>query len=304
MRRTIATALAELADHDERIILLTGDLGYTSLEPFIEKHPDRYFNVGVAEQNMVGVATGLAEAGFIPFVYSIVTFATLRPYEFIRNGPIMHQFPVRILGVGGGVEYGHNGATHLGLEDVGVMRIQPGLTVITPADAPQARTALLKTWNLPGPIYYRLGKDDKLTVAGLNGQFELGRLQVIADGTDLAIITMGSIAPEARGCAELLARQGVSSAVAILSSLNPAPLDDLVKLLSRFRTVMTVEAHYVNGAAGSLVAEVIAEHGLACKLVRCGVRQSPDGVSGSQEFLLDKFGLTADRLAATALGLL
>src|SRR6266566_4068220 len=126
MRGTFAKTLAELADEDPRILLLTADLGYMALEPFSERFPDRFLNVGVAEQNMVGLATGLAEAGFLPFVYSIVTFATLRPYEFIRNGPVMQQLPVRIVGVGGGLEYGNNGLSHYGLEDVALMRVQPG----------------------------------------------------------------------------------------------------------------------------------------------------------------------------------
>jgi transketolase len=145
MRGAFARTLAELAAKDSRILLLTADLGYMALEPFSERFPDRFLNVGVAEQNMVGLATGLAEAGFLPFVYSIVTFATLRPYEFIRNGPIMQQLPVRIIGVGGGFEYGHNGVSHYGLEDIGVMRLQPDLSVIAPADHEQARTALLHT---------------------------------------------------------------------------------------------------------------------------------------------------------------
>src|SRR5260221_12255238 len=112
MRAAFASTVTELAARDPRILLLTADLGYMALEPFAHKFPDRFFNVGVAEQNMVGLATGLAEAGFVPFVYSIVTFATLRPYEFIRNGPIQHRLPVRIVGVGGGVEDGTNGLSH------------------------------------------------------------------------------------------------------------------------------------------------------------------------------------------------
>src|SRR5438067_3211269 len=159
MRRAFTNTLVELAEHDPRIMLLTGDLGYLALEPFSERFPDRFFNVGVAEQNMVGLATGLAEAGYVPFVYSITPFATLRPYEFIRNGPILHHLPVRIVGVGGGFEYSHAGLTHHGLEDVGVMRVQPGMGVIAPADHEQTVTAMEATWDLPGPVYYRLGKD-------------------------------------------------------------------------------------------------------------------------------------------------
>src|SRR5262249_8779487 len=121
MRGAFARTLTELAESSPRIFLLTGYLGDMALAPFADRCTDRSINAGVARQNMVGLASGLAEAGYIPFVYSIVTFATLRPYEFIRNGPVIHKLPVRIVGVGGGVEYGHNGASHYGLEDVGVL---------------------------------------------------------------------------------------------------------------------------------------------------------------------------------------
>src|SRR5438552_7876119 len=132
MRAAFANTLTELAARDPRILLLTADLGYMALEPFAHKFPNRFINVGVAEQNMVGLATGLAEAGFIPFVYSIVTFAALRPYEFIRNGPILHRLPVRLVGVGGGFEYGPQGASHHGLGGVRGKRVQPGIGVIAP----------------------------------------------------------------------------------------------------------------------------------------------------------------------------
>jgi transketolase len=301
MRGAFARTLCELAREDGRILLLTGDLGYMALEPFSENFPDRFFNVGVAEQNMVGLATGLAEAGFIPFLYSIVTFATLRAYEFIRNGPILHSLPVRIAGVGGGFEYGHAGATHYGLEDVGVMRIQPGLTVIAPADHEQAAAALSATWDLPGPVYYRLGKDDKTVVPGLGGRFELGRAQVIREGGDLLIISMGSITSEAVAAAEALASQGINCTVMLIASLNPAPLDDLLEALARFGVAMTVEAHYVTGGIGSLVCETVAEHGLDCRVLRCGVRTNPDGVVGSQQFLHRVHGLSSEALVESAL---
>ncbi len=175
MRRAFTTTLVELAREHDDIVLLTGDLGYTVLEPFQEEFPDRFFNMGVAEQNMVGVATGLAEAGYRPFVYSIVTFATMRPYEFIRNGPIMHGLPVRIVGVGAGLDYAHDGVSHYGLEDVALMRMHPGMTVVAPADGRQTQAALAATWDAPGPVYYRLGKEEDLLVPGLDGRFRAGR---------------------------------------------------------------------------------------------------------------------------------
>jgi transketolase len=304
VRKAFAETLAELAGQDSRILLLTGDLGYMALEPFSEKFPERFFNMGVAEQNMVGVATGLAEAGFLPFLYSIATFATLRPYEFIRNGPIHQGLPVRIIGVGGGFEYGHAGLTHYGLEDVGVMRVQPGIKLIAPADHEQARAALLATWDLPGPIYYRIGKDDQTTVPGLGGRFRLGRAERIREGDDLLIVTMGSVAGEACEASGLLARRGVDSTVLIVASLNPAPTGDLAEALSRFPVALTVEAHYVNGGVGSLVSEIVAEGGINCRVVRCGVRETPDALTGGQSYLHQRHQLSSGALVETALAAL
>jgi transketolase len=301
VRKTFASTLAELADRDPRIFLLTGDLGFSVLEEFSERFPDRFLNMGVAEQNMVGVATGLAEDGFLPFVYSISTFASMRPYEFIRNGPIHHELPVRIVGVGGGFEYGNAGVTHFALEDLGLMRLQPGITLIAPADYQQTRTALLASWDSPGPVYYRIGKDDDTIVPGLDGRFELGRAHSITDGDDLLIITAGSIATEAAAAAGVLRHQGINATVMIISSINPAPFEDLTKALSRFDVALTIESHYISGGIGSLVAEVIAERGLDCRLTRCGVSSRPDGVTGSQRYLEHMHGLSSESLVKAAL---
>lgn len=301
MRAAFIRTLTEIAEADARVVLLTGDLGFSVMEPFAERFPERFFNVGVAEQNMVGMATGLAEAGLVPFVYSIITFASLRAYEFIRNGPVHHRLPVRIVGIGGGFEYGHAGLTHYGLEDLGVMRLQPGLTVVAPADHQQAANALRATWNLPNPIFYRMGKDDAAFVPGLEGRFALGRMEIVREGADLAIVTIGAIASEAAAAAEILAGQGVNCTVAVVSSFNPSPSDDLAALLGKFRKVMTVEVHYENGGVGSWVAEVIAERGLACQLVRCAVPRTPSGMSAPQNIMENAFGLSREALANTAL---
>jgi transketolase len=300
VRNAFLEELVALADEDERVVLLTGDLGFMVLEPFASRFPDRFYNVGVAEQNMVGVATGLAEAGFVPFTYSIATFATLRPYEFIRNGPALHGLPVRIVGVGAGFDYGHNGISHFALEDVAIMRTQPGMCVIAPADAGQARAALRATHDLPGPLYFRIGKGDS-SVPGLDARFELGSAALIGDGTDLAIVALGTMAGEAVRAAGLLGERGVRATVAVVSSLNPAPADDLAALLAEVPLVLAVEAHYVNGGLGSLVCEIAAEGELGCRVVRCGVRVMPHGVSGSPAHLHARFGLSAQALAETAL---
>ncbi len=299
MRQTFIKTLVDLAAGDRRVLLLTGDLGYTVLEPFAQQFPDRFFNVGVAEQNLVGLATGLAEAGFLPFLYSIATFASLRPYEFLRNGPVLQQLPVRVIGVGGGFEYGHAGPTHHGLEDIGAMRLQPGLITLAPADYAQARSALLATWEQPQPVYYRLGKDDRNLVPGLEGRFGLGDLECLGQGRDVLLVTMGSISREVVAAAASLRTADIDSTVVIIASLNPAPLEPLTHWLRQVPLAVSVEAHYITGGVGSLVAEAIAESGCACRLIRCGVRQVPDGLSGSQDYLHQRHGLSKAQIVAT-----
>jgi transketolase len=297
VRGAFVKAVVELAERDERVLLLTGDLGFMALEPFAELFPKRFFNAGVAEQNMVGMATGLAEAGFVPFVYSIATFAALRTYEFVRNGPALHGLPVRIVGVGGGFEYGTAGPTHHALEDAGAMRLLPGLTVISPADHQQTRSALLATHDVPGPIYFRLGKDDRTVVPSLDGRFTLGKVEILGDGRDVVLVTMGGIASQAAAALSSLADQGILATLVVVSTLSPPPEEDLARLLADFSLAVTVEAHSAAGGVGSLVAEVVAEVGLRCRVVRCGVRSDLHGVSGSQKYLEQRHGLSAAAIA-------
>ncbi len=303
MRQAFVEALAELATDDPSIVLLTGDLGYTVVEPFVERFPDRFFNMGVAEQNMLAVATGLAASGCTPYAYSIATFASMRGYEFFRNGPVLHELPVRLVGVGGGLDYGHNGATHYALEDVGIMRLQPGLAVVAPADPAQARSAVLATADLPGPMYLRLGKSVD-AVPGLNGRFRLGRVERLGEGRDVAIVTYGGITDEAVAAAELLGKQGVAASVIVTASLAPPPVDDLADLLSEVHMAVTLEAHYAVGGVGSLVSEIVAELGLGCRVLRCGMTSLPAGPTGERQYLLDQHLLSGRHVADTVLAAL
>ena len=300
MRKAFVDGLVIAARNDPRIVLLTGDLGYMALEPFIEEFPDRFFNVGVAEQNLIALATGLAESGYIPFCYSIVNFSVLRPYEFIRNGPIVHQLPVKIVGMGGGLDYSTNGVTHYGIEDVGVLRVQPQIAIYTPCDGAQTRTLVASTVSLPGPAYYRLGKDDRLVVPGLDGRFTPGRPEILRDGSQVLLLAMGGIASEAVEAANLLADQGISPGVAIVSTIQPADHEFLAELMRQYELVVTVEAHYQSGGLGSLAAEIIAVDGLPARLVRCGLDRVPDGLTGSLPYLYSRYGIGRAELARAA----
>jgi transketolase len=309
LRKAFIDAMSSLAAADERVLLLTGDLGYMVMEPFRERFPDRFINVGVAEQNMIGLATGLAEAGFVPYTYSIATFASLRPFEFIRNGPVLHHLPVRMVGMGMGFEYGHGGPSHYALEDVAALRTFPGLTVVIPADSPQTTAALRATHDLAGPVYYSLGKDDRTLVPGLDGRFELARVQTVMEGDDLAIVAMGSIAQEAAIAAGQLAEQGIKATVLVVSNFNPDPEEHLREILSRFRHVISVEAQTISGGLAALVGMVIAKHGLNCRLHPLAVCESPDGTTGSpadrwRKYSLDRTSIVRTALAAVGTALL
>jgi transketolase len=301
MRHAFAKALYDIAESDERIVLMTADLGFMVLEDFAQAYPSRFYNVGVAEANMIGLATGLAASGYIPFVYSIATFASMRGYEQIRNGPILHQLPVRVIGVGGGFEYGHAGFTHHALEDLAIARVQPGLAVVAPADHLQASVAIRLTYDLPGPVYYRIGKREDYVLPGLDGRFRLGRAEVVREGSDILIVTLGSISAEVVQAANKLAENGVGTTICVVSSLRPAPYGDLSDLLERFPVSLTVEEHYTEGGLGSLVCEIAAETGANCRIIRCGVRDLPASVCGSEGFLREANGLSAEGICQTAL---
>jgi len=298
VRRSFVAELDELMGEDRRVVLLTADLGYSVLEPLGVNHPGRVINVGAAEQNMMGVAAGLAHSGLIPFTYSIATFATLRGYEFVRGGAIVHGLPVRIVGIGGGFEYGAAGVSHYALEDLGLMRAQPGMTVIAPADGAQARAALRATWDLPGPVYYRIGKVELPPLLELAGRFRLGRLEQLLPPANLVMIASGAAARLALAACTRLREAGVECSLAVAACLAPEPRTDLIALLSQAHAAVTVETHYRENGLGSLVAQVIAEEGLGCRLVRAGVDSVPQTYVGSQPYMESVFGLDTTGLMA------
>jgi len=292
--------LIEMAAEDDRVMFVTGDLGWSVVEKFGKRFPKRFINAGVAEADAVGIATGLALEGFVPFVYSIATFSSMRPYEQIRNGPILHRLPVRIVGIGGGFAYSHAGPTHFALEDLAIMRVQPGMTVLAPADPAQTRAVMLATAGMSGPVYLRVGKGGNAEVPGLNGRFAPGRPEVVREGKDVLLLATGSIALTALESAGILDREGKSAAVAVLAHLGFRGSDELASLLGRFRAVVTVEEAFVTGGLGSLVAETVAGRGIPCRVVSAGVRETFGSVFGSRIWLDKKHKIDADSLARAA----
>ncbi|MDQ1532395.1 MAG: transketolase [Actinomycetota bacterium] len=297
MRAVFVEKLTELATQDQRIVLLTGDLGFMALEPFREAHPDRFFNVGVAEQNLMGVATGLADAGFTPYCYSIATFASLRGFEFFRNGAVWHNLPVRLVGMGGGFEYGSAGMTHHALEDIGVMRTLPRVTILAPADAGQTDPVVRYAQTRSGPVYLRLGKDDRRRVAGLDGAFDPARVSLTRRGDAGLVLAAGGIAADAADAVDALAARGVECSFGVVASLAPPPTAHLQELIREHPWVATVEAHVRSGALGSIVADTITDAGLPVRLLRCCVDDPLASERlGSEAFLHELHGLSATAL--------
>ncbi len=272
MRVPFVETLSGLADRDRRIFLLTADVGFSVLDRFRARHPDRFLNVGVAEQDLVGVATGLAEGGYLPFVYSIATFATLRPFEMLRNGPAHHGFPVRVVGVGPGLDYGAAGFTHHALEDVAVLRCLRGFRVMVPADDDDARDALLETWDAPGPVYYRLGKSSETPIAAPAGAPGRPSARLAAPGEQVLLVAMGRATAVAWAARERLLARGVSAALAVVREIVEGGVPGLVDLLRGRARVVSVEDHAVIGGLGTIVAETLAEAGIGARLVRVGLR--------------------------------
>jgi transketolase len=294
MRKQFVSTLIEIADSDSRVVLLTADLGFMVLEPFAQRHPDRFFNVGVAEANMISMAAGMAHEGFIPFCYSIATFASMRGYEQFRNGAALHNLPVRIVGIGGGFAYGSAGFTHHALEDIALMRVQPNVGIVAPADDAQVERVLRDHYARPQPMYLRLAKDSA-THPELEGRFRWGHLEVIGEG-DVVILAIGSMTGVALEARRRLQAERISVAVAVVASIAPAPTKDLVALLASKNACITVEDHRPIGGIGSLVAETIADHGLGTRLVRRGISDPPGESSGSEEFLRQRNGLDVEGL--------
>jgi transketolase len=302
MRTAFLQSLCELAASDERVMLLTADLGWSVIERFAKLFPDRFINVGVAEQNMLGVATGLALEGKIPFAYSIATFSSMRCYEQFRDGPVLHNLPVRVVGIGGGFSYGHAGPTHHAIEDLTIARTQPGATVLAPADASQTRSVILGTRLIPGPIYLRVDKGSYPDIPGLGGRFALDTPELVRHGRDVLFLAIGSIAHEVMKAAATLHQHGIGAAVAVLAHLGFEASDRLIALLRQYHTVITVEEGSVAGGLGSLVAETIAQHGLRCRLQTRGVRTNFGHSTGSMDYMRKVHGIDAMSLAAAVEG--
>ncbi len=306
MRTAFIEELLSLAERDPRIWLITGDLGYSVLEPFAERYPDRYLNAGVAEQSMMGIAAGLAHSGAKPFVYSIANFPTFRCLEQVRNDICYPAADVTIVSIGSGFSYGSHGPTHHAIEDLAVMRALPNLVVISPGDPTEARLATRAAADLAGPVYLRLGKAGEQLVAPRGpDEFAVGRFRELRHGSDVALVATGSVLASAAAAADILERDQISVRLLSAHTLKPFDGDAVLRTLSETAGIVTIEEHRLVGGLRSAVGEALvnAEARPSAPVVSLGV--DPDQLmgTGDQGHLRDSVGLGIDSIVAAARGL-
>jgi transketolase len=301
VRTRFFAELLEAAKQNPDLVLITGDLGFGVIEPFVEAVPTQFINAGVAEQNMTGLAAGIALSGGKVFTYSIANFPTLRCLEQIRNDVVYHGSDVVVVAVGGGLAYGALGMSHHATEDLAIMRAIPGLAVAAPGDPAETSAVLADLIEFGGPAYLRLGKAGERTVHKASLRVRRGEAVHVRTGSDVCLVSTGAMLPVADDAAVLLEEQGLS--VSLMSFPWIAPLDRtaLLEAAAVHQLVVTVEEHTITGGLGGAVAEIMAEARRVAVLLRVGLPHRFSSVVGDQEYLRSLHGLTAGAIATRTL---
>lgn len=304
-REAYGQTLASLARENPRIVVLDADLSKsTKTEEFAKVAPERFFNVGIAEQDLVGVGAGLSTCGKIPFISGFAIFVAGRGFEQIRNTVCYGKLNVKIAATHAGITVGEDGGSHQAIEDIALMRALPGLTVICPADGVETAWAVRAAADYQGPVYLRLGRLALPQIYEESQEFRWGKGQLLRPGADIALIATGLMVSEALEAAQLLAEEGIKAAVADIHTLKPLDTELVLNLAERCGAVLTLEEHSIIGGLGSAVAETLAEQfSKPLAFSRLGVNDV-FGQSGSPAALLKHYGLNAEAIATQAKTLL
>lgn len=298
-RDAYGQALAELGAINDRVVVLDADLSKsTKTNDFKKVYPERFFNLGIAEQNLLGTAAGFAAAGKIPFASSFAVFAVGRAYDQIRNSIAYPNLNVKIAATHAGLTVGEDGGSHQMLEDIALMRAVPNMTVIVPADGVETKQAVMAAAEHQGPVYIRLGRPKVPVLFGDDYKFEIGKGVVLREGTDVTLVGTGIMVSKAMEAADLLAADGISAAVVNISTIKPLDNGLITEMAQKTGAVVTCEEHNIYGGLGSAVAEVLVEN-CPVPMARVGV-EDKFGESGLPDQLLEKYGLTAASIAEKA----
>ena len=284
------------------VVVLEADLGNaTKSNAFKEVAPERYFNMGISEQDLIGTAAGFAAAGKIPLASTFAVFATGRAFEQVRNSVCYPKLNVKICATHAGLTVGADGGSHQAIEDISLMRTLPNMTVINPADAKEAEAAVLAAIDYQGHVYIRLGRAETKDIHDDSYHFEWGKAEVLRQGSDVTIFATGIMTAKALDAAETLAKQGVQAEVINVHTIKPLDEETVIASAKKTGKVVTAEEHSIIGGLGSAVAEVLARQ-CPTKQAFVGVQDS-FGESGSPDDLLEKYGLTAEVIVKAAVGL-
>lgn len=298
IRSVFGKTLAELGKTNENIVVLDADLSCsTQTQVFAKEFPERFFNVGIAEQDMIATAAGLASVGKIPFAASFAMFATGRTYDQIRNSVCYPEFNVKVIGTHGGVTVGEDGASHQALEDVALMRCIPNMTVIVPADCRECEQAIKFAAENYGPMYIRIPRTNVCDIFEENYEFDFCKARLIDDGNEVTVITNGETLAEVIVAAENLKQLGYSVQVLHVPVVKPLDGATIIEHIKKTKFVMVVENHSIIGGLGSAICELLAEY-YPVPVHRIGVNDT-FGQSGKWDFLLDYYGLNAEKLTET-----
>ncbi|MCL4418587.1 hypothetical protein M1146_00625 [Patescibacteria group bacterium] len=298
MRRAFVEELKVNARNNKNIILLTADLGYTVFEEFKDEFPKQYFNVGVAESNMIGVATGLALSGKIVFTYSIASFASLKTVEQIRNDACVHNAPVIIIGSGSGLSYSNSGPTHHTIEDLAIMRTLPNITVFSPGDPWEVRWCIKQAIKLKRPVYIRLGKKGEQNVYTKLPNLIIGKPSVLTNGNDFLIIATGNVLYNCLEAQGMLRKIGLEGTTVSLHTIKPLRNNSLANLLKKYKHVFTVEEHSLLGGLGTIISEVITDNNISgVTLNKIGIKDTFTFTAGDQNYIRELYGLTPDKIS-------
>lgn len=294
-RDAYGEALKELGKTNKDIVVLDADLsGSTKTAVFKKEYPDRFFNVGIAEQNLMGTAAGLATTGKIPFASTFAMFATGRAFEIIRNSICYPKLNVKIAATHAGLTVGEDGATHQSVEDLSLMRSIPNMTVLCPADGVEAKKAIIKASQYNGPVYIRLGRSKEPVIFNQDYNFQIGKGVELKAGNNITIIATGIMVSKALEAGKILENHGISARVINMSTIKPIDEDIIIKAAKETKKIVTVEEHSIIGGLGSAVAEVLVEN-YPVPLKRIGV-EDKFGESGTAEDVLKKYGLTVENI--------
>jgi len=299
MRYAFVKELTKQAAKNKNIMLLTGDLGYSVFEEFRDKFPKQFINVGVAESNMMGLATGLAMSGKIVFVYSIATFSTLTAFESIRNDIALHNAHVIIVGSGAGISYADAGASHHAIEDIALMRTIPNMRILAPSDPVETAWATKTAIELKGPTYLRLGKRGEPILYAKTPNLKFGKASILKIGKDFAIISTGNIVNNAVLAVGILEKKGLKGTVISMHTLKPFDEKMIKAICNKFKNVFTVEEHSEIGGLGSIVSDIIINMELKSNLTKIALPNIFIREIGTQSFLRDKYNLSPEKIAKT-----